>query len=139
MGKAIKYFLMMIGLAGIAVAITVAMLREPAPLKAVNSLLDSDSQLSAYAYQFEVLSLENGVATVMTPRSAQVSALRFVYILYPDLADYPATHPDVTKATREFNELHSRVQHLVSSHNAVRQVKWQLDKEWYAKQGVGVQ
>ena len=55
-------------------------------MSALNDLLRADPQLAAYPYRFEVLSLENGVAEISSPRSAQVPVVQFLRLVHPELA-----------------------------------------------------
>ena len=57
----------------------------------INELLEQDAKLAACDYRFQVLSLENGVVGLSSPRSPEMPAVRFLSILQPRLATKPAT------------------------------------------------
>ncbi len=52
----------------------------------LNGLLDDEPTLAAFSYRFRVLELVDGVASVTTPRTAEMPAARFLGILRPELA-----------------------------------------------------
>jgi hypothetical protein len=105
----------------------------------LNDLLEEDPQLSRYPYQFEVLSLDNGVATLTTPRSPQVPAVRFLGILYPQLANKQANNPDVIAAQKELADHQARAKELILAQPDVSRVRWQIDRTWYTEHGVMLQ
>ena len=105
----------------------------------LNDLLEEDPQLRAYPYQFRVLSLENGIASMSTPRSSQVPAVRFLGIIRPQLANRQDNDPDVIAAQKELASLQARAKELILAEPDVDRVYWQIDSAWYAEHGVMLQ
>jgi hypothetical protein len=107
-------------------------------LGALNEVLENDPQLSAYDYRFRVLALENGVATLSSPRSAQMSPMQFLRTLHPELAGRDVTDPAFMAAQDELVAMQSRAAELVRARTEVERVRWQLDERWYARHGIAV-
>jgi len=105
----------------------------------LNDLLEKDPQLNAYPYRFQVLSVENGLATLTTPRSSQVPAVRFLGIIYPQLANRQDNDPDVIEAQKTLADLQAHARQLTLSQPDVSRVQWQIDTAWYAKHGIIIQ
>jgi hypothetical protein len=105
----------------------------------LNELLEQDPPLRAYPYRFEVLSLDGGTATLTTPRSSQVPAVRFLGIIYPQLANRQENDPDVIDAQKALAEHQARAKELVLSQPDVSRVQWQIDTAWYASHGIMLQ
>lgn len=105
----------------------------------LNALLEADQTLSRYPYQFEVLSLSNEVATLSSPRSAQVPAVRFLTVLYPRLANKQANDPDMIAAQKELAAIQARAKELILKQADVKQVRWQIDRAWYTAHGIILQ
>ena len=105
----------------------------------LNDLLEDDPQLSSYPYQFRVLTLENGIASVSSPRSSQVPAVRFLGIIRPQLANRQDNDPDVIAAQKELASLQARARELILAEPDVDRVYWQIDSAWYAEHGVMLQ
>ena len=84
-------------LAAIAVIVLAWVLYESPGVSRLNTLLSENTEVTSYPYEFRVIKLENGVATMSTPRSADFSAYRALALLYPELSQQ---QPDST-AMRE--------------------------------------
>ena len=105
----------------------------------INQVLESDPAVSDYPYQFRVLSLENGVATISTPRSAAFPAIQFLPIVYPELAGLSDDHPAMVKAQQSLVDHQKRAMEVVEALPDVKSVTWGLDVQWLADHGVQVQ
>lgn len=104
----------------------------------LNDLLESDATLADYPYQFRVLSLENGVATLSTPRNFQVPAIRFLEIIHPELAGKAQDDPKVIAAQQDLIDHQKRAQGLMLALPDVERTDWRLDVKWLADHGVQV-
>jgi len=102
----------------------------------LNAMLESDSMLASYVYPFRVLSLENGVAEVSSPRSAQIPAMRYLRTINPRLANVPVDHPDMEAAQGELIKHQRRAQELITDAPEVNSIRWTLDTEWYRERGI---
>jgi len=101
----------------------------------LNDLLSQDSELRDYPYQFKVFELNQGTAVMSTPRSPQVSVLKFLSIIKPTLSKNPDS-PEVIAAQKELANLQQKANKMVLSQADVNQVRWQLDKSWFANYGI---
>jgi hypothetical protein len=105
----------------------------------INDLLRADAELSSYPYTFRVLSLENGIADVSSPRSAQMSAIQGLRILFPRLQSASAVSAEMMAAQERLARVQSRAGELVLQQEGVNHVRWVLDEPWLARHGVYVQ
>ena len=105
----------------------------------LNALLDSDSELAAYPYRFRVLSLEDGVAAMSSPRSAQLSATRGLRAMFPELTNASAVAPEMMAAQEYLASVQSRAASLVAEQPDVSRVRWVLDEQWLSGHGIYVQ
>ncbi|MCG6897941.1 MAG: hypothetical protein LJE61_06980 [Thiocapsa sp.] len=104
----------------------------------LNRLLESDPQLATYPYQFRVVSLDSGVATISTPRSFELPAIRFLEIIHPNLANKADNDPEVVAAQQTLIDHQKRAQGLILAQPQVESVRWELDTQWLAARGVYV-
>ncbi|MEH6357655.1 MAG: hypothetical protein V7745_01610 [Pseudomonadales bacterium] len=104
----------------------------------VNELLEADAELTAYPYPFRVVSLENGVAQVSSPRSAKLSAVQSLRVMYPALQKRSAVSDEMMAAQEELARVQSYAGKLVKSQEDVSAVRWVLDQRWLANHGVRV-
>ncbi|MCP5163829.1 MAG: hypothetical protein H6990_02060 [Pseudomonadales bacterium] len=102
----------------------------------LNKILRADPELAAYPYQFEVISLQDGVAEMSSPRSAQVPVSQFLRLAYPQLANTSVTDDAMMAAQDTLATLQSRAAKLVASQGDVNSVRWTLDRKWYAYHGI---
>jgi hypothetical protein len=111
-------------------------LYEPPEVRHLNGLLEADSELESFPYQFRVIAVRNGIATMHTPRSAAVPVVRVIGILYPHLAGRSADSPDFQQAQLELARIQKRAKQIVISDPAIKTVHWSLDRNWLTGHGV---
>ena len=102
----------------------------------INDLLDDDPMISGYAYPFHVLSLENGVAELSSPRSYELPVMRFLELVEPSLSGKAQDDPRMVAAQEELVEVQKRAQEIVQNLPDVKSVRWVLDKDWYRERGI---
>jgi hypothetical protein len=104
----------------------------------LNAVLEADAGLSSYLYDFRVVDYDDGVATLSTPRSFDVPAMRFLEIVKPELAGRAQNDPAMIAAQQELIEHQKLAQTLVQGQTDVDRVEWRLDVRWLADHGVTV-
>ena len=130
----------LIGLGLIAgIALVAWLLSLDSRVRDLNALLEDDALVGSYPYQFDVLKLENGVARMHTPRSAELSVIQGLRILYPELKGKTAVSPEMEAAQKELARVQARAMTLVLNHADVTHVVWVLDEPWLNRHGVFVQ
>jgi len=105
---------------------------------AANDLLRQRPEIANYPYVFKVLSVENGVARVSTPRSAEAPAIRFLALLDPSLGGKSTNDPALIAAERHLARIQSRVAKALLTQADIHEIKWQLDREWYLEHGISL-
>lgn len=102
----------------------------------LNQRLADVEMIADYPFPFEVRRIDNGVATVTTPRSFKVPAVRFVGLLDPQLANKPADAPEVVQAQKQMAKVQGKVKEIVLEHPKVARINWVVDRDWYAQHGI---
>jgi hypothetical protein len=102
----------------------------------INDMLEADPQVGTYVYPFRVVDLDKGIATISTPRSFAVPAMRFLEIVQPSLAGKAQDDPAMIAAQQDLIDHQKRAQGLVLAQPDVERVDWQLDVKWLANHGV---
>jgi hypothetical protein len=105
----------------------------------LNAKLAADQLLAGYPYRFRVLEIENGVAVMRSPRSAQMSVMHFLYAAFPELQGKDVQHPEMVAAQKRLGDIQSRASSVVQAHPEVESVRWLLDERWLAERGVMLQ
>jgi hypothetical protein len=129
-----KYLIVMLSVAVLALAWY--FLSKDPRVAELNDLLTADSELATYPYKFRVLSLENGLAVLGSPRSAEVPVMQFLHTAFPDLAGLSVQDPRMMAAQDLLVEKQSRAAMLIREQPDVTGVRWTLDERWYAERGV---
>lgn len=109
--------------------------QDPA-LNHLNSTLKADQELVAYPYQFRAMKLENGIATLTTPRSAQVSVLQFFNIAFPTLDTSNADTPQVIAAQKQLAQIQEKAAKVIKAQPGITAIEWEIDRSWYSSHGV---
>ena len=104
----------------------------------LNNMLAGNQEISSFSYPFRVFTVEGSTAVVSTPRSPQMSVLRFLEIDSPRLDISQPDSPEVIAAQKALASVQTKVQEVVKSHPEIDGVRWQLDKQWYIRHGVVV-
>lgn len=102
----------------------------------LNAVLEADAELAAYPYPFKVFSVENGIAQMSSPRSADVPVIQFLRVAYPELRNSGVMDKAVMAAQDQLASMQSRAGKLVSQQDDVTSVRWVIDRNWYASQGI---
>lgn len=103
---------------------------------ALNELLAGDAGVANYPYRFRVLRLEDGVAVMGTPRSAEFPAFRALGILFPALANREQDDPELMQAQLEMARIQEHARRLVLDSGEATQVRWELDGDWLKENGI---
>lgn len=133
-----RRYLYLLG-AVLAVALVIWLAGRDGRVGDLNAQLADDPRLADYPYTFRVLEISNGVATMSSPRSAQVSVMQFLHAAFPELRGRDVQHPDMVAAQERLAELQFRASSLVEAHPEVDRVRWQLDERWLTEHGVVLQ
>ena len=105
----------------------------------LNGVLRADPAIQAYPYNFHVMKFDNGVATMSTPRSPQVSVLHFFTYAFPKLDTSNPDSPSVIQAQKQLSEVQEKAAKIVKSQPNVKEIQWEIDKDWYKSHGILVE
>lgn len=108
----------------------------PAEIRELNQQLQTDTYLADYPYQFKVLRIDNGKATMSSPRSAGVSVPEIIAVIDPALDGVSIEDERYQKAQQGLADRQAHAHQLVLSDPNVTGVYWELDEAWLRKHGV---
>jgi hypothetical protein len=107
-------------------------------LAEIDEMLRQDPAIAAYPYRFKALEIHGSTAVLSTPRSTVMPAIRFLAVIKPNLANRSEQDPAVISAQKELGEVQFKVKKLVLTRPDIEDVRWRLDKQWYADHGIFV-
>ncbi|MDR3390365.1 MAG: hypothetical protein P4L77_01405 [Sulfuriferula sp.] len=113
-------------------------LRTDPAVDALNQALQQHASRAflAYPYQFRVVQLKEGVATISSPRSAEMPVYRMIGAIDSSLAGKDATDPDFIAAQKQLATMQGEARQIVIGQPGVTGVKWELDKNWLSERGI---
>jgi hypothetical protein len=114
-------------------------LKQDPALNQLNATLKADPALQAYPYAFHTLKIENGVATLTTPRSPEVSVLQFLKIAQPQLDTSNPDSPEMIAAQKALSSVQEKAAKLAKAQAGITAVEWEIDRSWYASHGLIVE
>lgn len=124
-------------LAAVALTLVLAWLLSLDPrVWTINGRLREEPAIAAYPFPFRVLEIRDGIAVVASPRSPEVSVMRFLGLIEPGLGDADPDAPRAVAAQERLAEVQARVRALVEAEPDIRGVRWRLDTDWFASRGV---
>ena len=111
-----KRYLMVLS-AIVVIAVAYMLLNSDERVAQINEMLAGDTQLQAYPYPFRVFRLEDGVAVMGSPRSAEVPVMQFLRTAFPPLSRTAVDDPAMMAAQQELARTQDRKStRLNSSH-----------------------
>jgi hypothetical protein len=99
---------------------------------------EGSAGLQAYPYKFHVLKIDGDTAVLSTPRNFDVPAFKALAALYPNLNTKDANNPEFIAAEQALGQVQSEARLIVLSQAGIRNVRWELDRDWLAAQHIDV-
>ncbi len=123
-------------LAVVGAIILFSIFYESPGVSKLNAALLENSDVASYPYRFRVVSLEDGLATMGTPRSTEFSAPRALEILYPQLRGLASNSTAIIEAQKELARVQGIARGIVLQSGDVDRVEWKLDENWLLGHGI---
>ena len=95
-------------------------------------------KLKSYPYKFRVLKFKDGTAYVSSPRSFAVPAFKALAVLYPDLNTKNPDNPEFIAAQKLLAEVQSEAGTIVQAQPGVKQIRWEIDRDWLSAHHIDV-
>lgn len=102
----------------------------------INEALSLDPHLASYPYQFRVSAIEGGVAKVSSPRSAELSVIHGLRIMFPELETASPVSDRMQIAQADLARHQALAARRIKAHPEVSDVEWVLDTVWLQRNGV---
>jgi len=96
------------------------------------------TELKDYPYQFHVMKVVGETAYLSTPRNVEVPALRMLAVLYPKINTMDANNPAFIAEEQHLGRVQSEARAIVLGQPGIKDVQWELDREWLAQHGIDV-
>jgi hypothetical protein len=122
------------------VALDWAIRRPDGRARQLNEVLATQASpaLRDYPYHFHVLRVEGETAVMATPRNVEVPAFRALGVLYPDIDVKNPNNPAFIAIEQLLGRVQGEAAGLVKSQPGIKDVRWELDREWLRSRGIDV-
>ena len=120
----------------VVLGVAYVILNRDGRVEEINEMLAGDTQLQAYPYPFRVFRLEDGVAVMGSPRSAEVPVMQFLRTAFPPLSRTAVDDPAMMAAQQELARTQARAMEMVQALDDVSAVRWEFDDQWFREHGV---
>ncbi len=114
----------------------VIFLYEDPMVSKLNDMLEEDLKITSFPYAFRVVRVDDGVATLSTPRSTDVPVEQVMGILFPKVAGCAPDSAEFQKAQQHLAAVQTRVRELILAEPGVKRISWQLDRNWLTQHGL---
>ncbi len=122
-------------LTAVLVLIAIA-LYEPPIVSDLNDRLEADQQVGSFPYPFRVRRVSNGVAIMSTPRSSAVPVAQVLDKIFPGLGNSDPASPLFQELQEQLASTQKRAKAIVLKNPEIRQVQWELDRDWLMQHGI---
>jgi len=95
-------------------------------------------ELKNYPYKFHVIKVVGETAYLSTPRNVEVPAFRMLAVLYPKINTRDANDPAFIAEEQHLGRVQSEARVIVLTQPGIKEVQWELDREWLAQHGIDV-
>lgn len=92
----------------------------------------ASAKLNSYPYKFHVMKVEGDTAFLSTPRNVEVPAFKALGVLYPEINTKNQNDPAFIAVEQLLGEVQSEARSIVLSQPGIKEVRWELDRDWLA-------
>jgi hypothetical protein len=123
-------------LALLVLALLVLFLYQDPKVSSLNGVLENDPEIADFPYPFRVLSVNDGVASLSTPRSTEVPVERVLGILFPSVSGKSPESPEFQQAQQKLAQVQNKVRKLIMADAQIERIDWRLDHTWLSQHGL---
>ena len=136
MDRGTKIYASVLGI--ICITLAVVFLYETPKVRELNSRLESINEIRNFPYQFKVLRVDNGIATLNSPVSIELPCGKVIGIIFPAIKGKSLLSPDYQNAQKLLAKVQMLTGKTVKSDPDINKVIWELDRSWLIQNGVSL-
>ena len=120
------------------IVLAVIFLYESPKVQDLNNQLESIKEINDFPYQFKVLRVNNGIATMNSPISTELPCGKVIAIIFPSLKGKSLLSPEYQKAQKLLAKVQMLASKNVKSDPDISRIVWELDRSWLIQNGVSL-
>ncbi len=134
MDRGTKIYATVLGV--ISLSLAILFLYETPNVREINNQLKSITEINDFPYQFKVLRIKNGTATLNSPISTELPCGKIIGIIFPSIKGKSLLSPEYQKAQKKLAKVQTLVGNTVQGHPDIKKIVWELDRSWLIQNGV---
>ena len=120
------------------IVLAVIFLYESPKVQDLNNRLESIKEINEFPYQFKVLRVNNGIATMNSPISTELPCGKVIAIIFPSLKGKSLLSPEYQNAQKLLAKVQMLASKNVKSDQDISRIVWELDRSWLIQNGVSL-
>ena len=120
------------------IVLAVIFLYESPKVQDLNNQLESIKEINDFPYQFKVLRVNNGIATMNSPISTELPCGKVIAIIFPSLKGKSLLSPEYQNAQKLLAKVQMLASKSVKSDQDISRIVWELDRSWLIQNGVSL-
>ena len=120
------------------IVLAVIFLYESPKVQDLNNQLESIKEINDFPYQFKVLRVNNGIATMNSPISTELPCGKVITIIFPSLKGKSLLSPEYQNAQKLLAKVQMLASKSVKSDQDISRIVWELDRSWLIQNGVSL-
>ena len=136
MDRGTKIYAIILGF--ISISLAVVFLYETPKVREINNQLESIGEIKDFPYQFKVLRINNGIATLNSPISTDLPCGKIIGVIFPSIKGKSLLSPEYQEAQKLLARVQMRVGDTVKSDPDINKIIWELDRSWLIQNGVSL-
>ena len=120
------------------IVLAVIFLYESPKVQDLNNQLESIKEINDFPYQFKVLRVNNGIATMNSPISTELPCGKVITIIFPSLKGKSLLSPEYQNAQKLLAKVQMLASKNVKSDPDISRIVWELDRSWLIQNGVSL-
>ena len=120
------------------IVLAVIFLYESPKVQDLNNRLESIKEINEFPYQFKVLRVNNGIATMNSPISTELPCGKVIAIIFPSLKGKSLLSPEYQNAQKLLAKVQMLASKNVKSDPDISRIVWELDRSWLIQNGVSL-
>ena len=122
----------------ICITLAIVFLYETPRVRELNQQLESVDEINSFPFEFKVIRIDNGTATLSSPVSTELPCGKIIGVIYPSIKGKSLLSPEYQKAQKLLARVQMRVGKIVKSNTDINKIIWELDRRWLIQNGVSL-
>ena len=136
MDRGTKIYASILGI--ICITLAAVFLYETPKVRELNNRLEAINEINDFPYQFKVLRVENGIATLNSPVSIDLPCGKVIGIIFPSIKGKSLLSSEYQDAQKLLAKVQMLAGKTIKSDPDINKIAWELDRSWLIQNGVSL-